>query len=56
MSTTAIRNDALAAFPLESLALQATVVVPSGNVAPDAGMQLTDAIGPSTASVAVGFV
>ena len=40
----------------ESVALQVTVVAPSGKRAPDAGAQVTTAIGPSTRSVAVGAV
>src|SRR4029077_18988353 len=39
-------------LPLASLALQRTVVVPSGNWAPDGGAQLTVGLG-STLSVAV---
>ena len=41
--------------PLESLAEQLTVVDPTGNAEPEAGVQLT-ATTPVTASVAVGFV
>jgi hypothetical protein len=44
-----------ALFPAASAALQLTVVVPVGNVPPDAGVHAT-AIGPSTRSVAVGSV
>ena len=54
MSWTVIVNDAWPVLPCESLALQVTVVVPSGKVEPEAGAQLTAAIGPSCASVAVG--
>jgi hypothetical protein len=44
-------NEPDVLFPWESLALQFTVVVPTGNVEPDAGLQLT-ATEPSTASLA----
>ena len=54
MSTTATEKDAVPVLPCESVALQVTVVVPSGNVDPDAGLHVTTAIGPSTLSVAVG--
>ncbi len=40
-------------FPWESLAEHVTVVAPSGNVAPDAGVQVTGTL-PSTRSDAVG--
>src|SRR3954469_20145276 len=52
VSCTRTRNDACPVRPPESVAVQVTVVVPSGNLAPDAGEQLA-AICPSTASVAV---
>ena len=55
VSTTVTLNDAVAVLPCASLALQFTVVVPIGNVEPDAGVQLTG-VGPSTASVALGRV
>ena len=48
-------NVALPVLPCESLALQITVVVPSGKVEPGAGAHVTAAIGPSTSSVAVGI-
>ena len=53
--TCTLKVSGVAAFPLESLALQETAVSPSGKVAPEAGEQITTT-GPSTASVAVGFV
>src|SRR5262245_60667488 len=52
VSLTVTWNVAVAVFPAASLAVQLTVVVPSGNSEPDAGVQLT-ATGPSTLSVAV---
>jgi hypothetical protein len=36
--------------------VQSTVVVPKGNVAPDAGVHVTDTLFPSTVSVAPGVV
>ena len=56
MSTTWIGNDAVPLFACESVALQVTVVAPSGNREPEAGTHVTTAIGPSTRSVAVGVV
>src|SRR5262249_17474417 len=44
-------NDVLATLPRLSVALQATVVVPAGNVAPLADVQVTATL-PSTRSVA----
>jgi hypothetical protein len=44
-------NDALPVLPCASVAVQVTVVVPSGNVEPDAGVHV-GMIGPSTASLA----
>jgi hypothetical protein len=55
VSTTVTVNEACAVLPRVSVAVQFTVVVPSGNVDPDAGVQLTGR-GPSTRSVAVGLV
>src|SRR3954452_10189173 len=54
VSTTVIVNKAAAVFPWASVAEQVTVVTPSGNVEPDAGIQGTLAIGPSRLSTAVG--
>jgi hypothetical protein len=45
-------NDAVPRFPCASVALQVTVVVPTGNKAPDAGMQLVGNW-PSTLSTAL---
>jgi hypothetical protein len=45
-------NVHAAVFPLVSVAVQVTVVVPSLNVEPDGGTQTTDAI--AQLSVAVG--
>jgi hypothetical protein len=44
-----------ALLPCASVAVQFTVVVPTGNVEPDVGVQPTRSV-PSTRSVAVGFV
>ena len=52
VSATVTVNDAVLMFPRASLAVQLTVVVPSGNVAPLAGVQVTATV-PSTASLAV---
>ena len=54
-SATVTENDAVAVFEWASVAWHVTVVVPSGNVVPDAGAQVTSS-GPSTASFAVGGV
>src|SRR5213078_294865 len=51
VSRTVTAKDPVATFPLRSAALQVTVVVPSGNVDPDAGAQLTGRE-PSIASLA----
>src|SRR5919108_428978 len=51
VSATVTVNDAEPVLPFESAALQLTVVEPSANVAPLAGVQVT-ATGPSMASVA----
>ena len=48
-------NEADELFPLPSLDVQSTDVVPIGNVKPEAGEQLTG-LGPVIASVAVGSV
>jgi hypothetical protein len=53
VSRTVTRNSAWLVFPDASLALQATTVVPSGNVEPDAGAQLALGAG-STTSAADG--
>ena len=53
VSTTVTVNDTVPVLPCESVALHVTIVVPSGNVEPDAGTQTTSAMGPSTSSVAV---
>ena len=45
-------NEPVELLPVASVAVQATVVVPSGKVEPDAGEQTTDGLR-STASVAV---
>ena len=52
VSTTFTLKLALAVFPVESRPVQPTVVVPSPNVLPDAGVQLTAGAG-STLSTAV---
>jgi hypothetical protein len=51
-NVTVTRNDAVPVLPAESVAEQVTVVVPTGNVEPEAGVQ-TGVIEPSTKSVAV---
>jgi hypothetical protein len=51
-SFTVMVKEPEAMFPLESVAEQRTVVVPNGNVEPEAGLQ-TGVIEPSTLSVAV---
>jgi hypothetical protein len=55
VSTTDTVKEELALFPVVSEALHETVVVPSANVPPDAGRQVTTTA-PSTISVAVGAV
>lgn len=55
VSATVTVNDAVEVCPCASLALQVTVVAPSGNTPPEAGAHVTG-IGPSTASTAVGVV
>jgi hypothetical protein len=50
VSRTVTWNEALATLPAASLAVHATVVVPSGNVAPDAGVHENAAT--ATSSVA----
>jgi len=47
-------NDVCALLPCESAAGHVTVVVPMGNVVPEAGKQLTGTA-PSTRSVPVGL-
>ena len=47
---------AVEVLPAASLAVQLTVVLPIGKVAPGAGVQVTVGFGGSTASVAVGLV
>ena len=54
LSETVTLNDAWAVLECESVALQLTAVVPSGNFVPEAGAHGTIATGPSTASIAVG--
>jgi hypothetical protein len=44
-------NEAVAVFPLVSVAVQFTVVVPSGNCDPDAGVQPN--VATATSSVAL---
>jgi len=51
VSTTITLNDAVRVFPCVSLAVQATVVAPSGNVDPLADVQVATTL-PSTASTA----
>jgi len=51
-STTVTVKDAVPVFPCASVALQMTVVVPTGKVLPDLGLQL-GVSGPSTLSVAL---
>ena len=53
VSTTVTVNDAGPVLPCVSVALQFTVVVPTGNVEPDGGVQETGSV-PSTVSVALG--
>ena len=53
VSRIVIVNVEVAVFPAASVAVQVTVVVPSGNRLPEAGAQETET-GPSTASVAAG--
>jgi hypothetical protein len=55
VSCTVTWNEADAVLPCASVAVQCTVVVPSGNVEPEPGVQLTTT-DPSTVSVAVGLV
>ena len=52
VSVTVTVNDAAPLLPRVSVAVQVTVVAPSGNVAPLAGVQVTATL-PSTRSVAV---
>src|ERR687894_271249 len=52
LSCTMTLNEPVASFPAASVAEQLTVVVPSGNVEPEAGSHVTGTE-PSTASVAV---
>ena len=52
VSTTVIVNEAVPVLPLESVAVQVTVVGPKAKRLPDAGVQ-TGVIEPSTRSVAV---
>jgi hypothetical protein len=54
-SVTVTVKDVDPVFPCESLAVQVTVVCPTGNVLPDGWLQVTGT-GPSTRSVAVGPV
>ena len=53
MSLTVTVNEQLDEFPDESLTLQVTVVVPFGNVAPDAGAHEGDPT-PGQLSLATG--
>src|SRR2546428_5403096 len=48
-----MENEAVPVLPCASVALQVTLVVPSGNIEPEGGLQVTSAIGPSRLSVAV---
>src|SRR5262245_65637252 len=50
---TVTEKEPAALFPCASLALHSTGVVPTANVEPEGGAQLTDT-GPSTASTAAG--
>ena len=52
-ATTFTVNDFVAVLPEPSLAVHVTVVVPSANVEPLAGLHVTATV-PLTASVAVG--
>ena len=52
VSMTVTSKDAVAEFPAESVAVHVTLVVPSGNVEPDGGAQLSSGA-ESTASVAL---
>jgi hypothetical protein len=54
VSTTRMRNEAIAELPWASVAEHLTIVVPSPNMLPDFGLHETLASGPSTASLAVG--
>ena len=53
VSRTVTVNELLLLLPEKSVAPHVTVVVPRGNVLPDAGAQLT-ATSPSRSSIAVG--
>jgi hypothetical protein len=53
VSTTATWNDAEPVFPAASWAVQVTVVVPSGNVDPDAGVHENDVTPTLSVAVAV---
>jgi hypothetical protein len=55
VSRTVTWNVVVAVFESESVAVHVTVVVPSGNVEPEAGVQVTGSV-PSVGSVAVGLV
>jgi hypothetical protein len=55
VSLTVTVNEQLPVLVLVSVAEQVTVVVPTGNVAPEAGVQTTG-ITPSQLSLAVGAV
>ena len=52
MSRTVTSRFPFASFPAASLAVQATVVVPSGNVAPDAGAHCSCGAGSRTSVAA----
>jgi hypothetical protein len=54
VSTTVTLKEADPVFPCESVARHVTVVLPSGNVEPGCGEQMTSAIGPSESSIASG--
>src|SRR3954447_27059086 len=53
--TTTLKVFGAETLPLASLAVQVTVVVPTANLEPEAGSQVTTGFG-SSLSVAVGFV
>src|SRR5262245_38842539 len=55
VSWTVTWNDACAEFERASVAVQFTVVVPTGKPVPEAGTHVTGTV-PSTRSLAVGFV
>jgi hypothetical protein len=53
VSWTVMWKDAVEVFPAASLAVQVTVVVPSGNVEPDAGVHENEVTATLSVAVAV---